>query len=184
MSTVTNKDYSPSMEDFASLLAESLAKDDLYEGSVVKGKIVSIVKDMAVIDVGLKMEGRVAVKEFSSPGEPDVKVGDTIDEIARGPLSMSDTMAFVIASGRSDTQVRAIAEAVETAGRARGRRPLWVEGLSHGQWVLLDYGDIVVHVFFGPVREFYDLERLWSKAPRVEMAETKASDGSVQEAAR
>ena len=73
---------------------------------------------------------------------------------------------FVIASGRSDTQVRAIAEAVETAGRARGRRPLWVEGLSHGQWVLLDYGDIVVHVFFGPVREFYDLERLWSKAPR------------------
>ena len=66
------KDYSPSMEDFAALLSESLAKDDLYEGSVVKGKIVSIVKDMAVIDVGLKMEGRVAVKEFSTPGKPDI----------------------------------------------------------------------------------------------------------------
>ena len=78
-STATNKDYSPSHDDFAALLAESLAKDDLFEGSVVKGKVVSIVKDMAVIDVGLKMEGRVAVKEFSSPGKPDIQVGDTVE---------------------------------------------------------------------------------------------------------
>ena len=77
--TATNKDYSPSHDDFAALLAESLAKDDLFEGSVVKGKVVSIVKDMAVIDVGLKMEGRVAVKEFSSPGKPDIQVGDTVE---------------------------------------------------------------------------------------------------------
>jgi small subunit ribosomal protein S1 len=70
----------PSREDFAALLAESLAKDDLFEGSVVKGKIVGIEKDMAIIDVGLKMEGRVAMKEFGQNGKPsDLKVGDTVE---------------------------------------------------------------------------------------------------------
>jgi len=123
-----------------------------------------------------------ALAEACAEAALEKKATDVLLLDVRVLTSLADW--FVIASGRSDTQVRAIAEAVETAGRARGRRPLWVEGLSHGQWVLLDYGDIVVHVFFGPVREFYDLERLWSKAPRVEMAETKASDGSVQEAAR
>lgn len=87
---------------------------------------------------------------------------------------------FVIASGRSDTQVRAIAEAVEDACRRLGRRPLAVEGLRHGQWVLLDYGDVVVHLFYRPVRELYDLERLWSRAPRfavTDAAERGAADG-------
>lgn len=77
---VANKDFNPSREDFAALLAESLAKDDLFEGSVVKGKIVGIEKDMAIIDVGLKMEGRVAMKEFGLNGKPsDLKVGDTVE---------------------------------------------------------------------------------------------------------
>ncbi len=77
---VANKDFNPSREDFAALLAESLAKDDLFEGSVVKGKIVGIEKDMAIIDVGLKMEGRVAMKEFGVGGKPgDLKVGDTVE---------------------------------------------------------------------------------------------------------
>jgi len=93
---------------------------------------------------------------------------------------------FVLASGRSDTQVRAIAEAVEQAMVALDRRPLAVEGLRHGQWVLIDYGDVVVHVFYAPVRDFYDLERLWSRAPRT--AITEAGDvvraGSEREAAR
>ena len=74
------KEFNPSREDFAALLAESLAKDDLFEGSVVKGKIVGIEKDMAIIDVGLKMEGRVGLKEFSDGGKPgDLKVGDTVE---------------------------------------------------------------------------------------------------------
>lgn len=78
---------------------------------------------------------------------------------------------FVVCSGRSDTQVQAIAEAVQKDLAAYGERPLSVEGLPHAQWVLLDYGDVVVHVFHVPVREFYDLERLWSRAPRVELPE-------------
>ncbi len=77
---VATKEYNPSREDFAALLAESLAKDDLFEGSVVKGKIVGIEKDMAIIDVGLKMEGRVAMKEFGVGGKSgDLKVGDTVE---------------------------------------------------------------------------------------------------------
>jgi len=75
-----SREMNPSREDFAALLAESLAKDDLFEGSVVKGKVVGIEKDMAIIDVGLKMEGRVALKEFGVGGKTgDLKVGDTVE---------------------------------------------------------------------------------------------------------
>src|SRR4029079_914104 len=80
MSAEVSRDMNPSREDFAALLAENLAKDDLFEGSVVKGKIVGIEKDMAIIDVGLKMEGRVAMKGFGLNGQPsDLKVGDTVE---------------------------------------------------------------------------------------------------------
>ncbi|HUP71222.1 MAG TPA: ribosome silencing factor [Acidimicrobiales bacterium] len=78
------------------------------------------------------------------------------------------TDAFVITHGANTRQVRTIAEEVEeqVAG-AGGPRPLRVEGLDDARWVLLDYGDFVVHVFLDEVRRFYDLERLWSDAPRV-----------------
>jgi small subunit ribosomal protein S1 len=70
----------PTREDFAALLSESLSKDDAFEGSVVKGVITAIEKDLAVIDVGLKMEGRVPLREFSVPGKPaELKVGDTVE---------------------------------------------------------------------------------------------------------
>jgi small subunit ribosomal protein S1 len=77
--TAISREYNPSREDFASLLAESLAKEDLFEGSVVKGKIVGIEKDLAVIDVGLKTEGRVALREFAIGGKADLKVGDEVE---------------------------------------------------------------------------------------------------------
>ncbi len=70
----------PSREDFAALLDESFAKSDLYEGTVVKGTIVAIEKDLAVIDVGLKVEGRVALKEFGAQGrDGGLKVGDEVE---------------------------------------------------------------------------------------------------------
>ena len=87
---------------------------------------------------------------------------------------------FVICSGRSDTQVQALAEAVEEQLGQQGARPLAVEGLQHGQWVLVDYGDVVLHVFYVPVRQFYDLERLWTRAPRVELPEPFLSQARSQ----
>ena len=74
---------------------------------------------------------------------------------------------FVIASGSSDTHVRAIAEHVLEELRKEGVRAHHVEGLQQGRWVLLDYVDFVVHVFHPVLREFYQLERLWSDAKTV-----------------
>jgi ribosome-associated protein len=87
---------------------------------------------------------------------------------------------FVICSGRSDTQVQAIADGIQQHLAAEGVRPLSVEGLPRAQWVLIDYGDVVVHVFQIPVREFYDLERLWVRAPRVELPEPFQSQARNQ----
>jgi len=74
---------------------------------------------------------------------------------------------FVISSGQSDRQVQAIADSVSLALDERGSEPLSAEGYSEGRWVLLDFGDIVVHTFLEPLREYYDLESLWADAPRV-----------------
>jgi ribosome-associated protein len=72
---------------------------------------------------------------------------------------------FVIASGSSDTHVRALAEHVLEAFRREGRRPHHVEGLAAGRWVLLDFFDFVIHLFHPSLRAFYQLERLWADAP-------------------
>jgi ribosome-associated protein len=86
------------------------------------------------------------------------------------------TDAFVITSGTNPRQVRTIAEEVELrVAEECGPKPLRVEGLDDARWVLLDYGDFVVHVFLDEVRRYYDLERLWSDAPRVEWDEEAAA---------
>ncbi|MDX2480371.1 MAG: ribosome silencing factor [Desulfuromusa sp.] len=82
---------------------------------------------------------------------------------------------LLLASGRSDRQVQAIAENIRTEFKHQHDLvPLAIEGMDKGRWVLLDYGEIMVHVFQQPVREFYDLEGLWSEAPEVELAQTEA----------
>lgn len=79
---------------------------------------------------------------------------------------------FVIASGSSDTQVRAISDNVaEAVERANGGTPWHVEGFSAGRWVLLDYVDFVVHVFHQEARDYYQLERLWGDAANIEWNE-------------
>ena len=79
---------------------------------------------------------------------------------------------FVIVSGSNTRQVRTIADAVEDAvKRDGGPSPIRVEGLDDLKWVLLDYGDFVVHVFLDETRKYYELERLWSDVPRVAWAE-------------
>ena len=76
---------------------------------------------------------------------------------------------FVIVSGRSDRQVQAIADRIiETLSRKKNK-PLGIEGYDSGHWILLDFGPVVAHVFYDETRDFYDLERLWSDAPRVAM---------------
>ena len=85
---------------------------------------------------------------------------------------------LIICTGRSDRQVQSIAQAVEDALVAEGTRPISVEGMQRGQWVLLDCGDVIVHVFYQPVREFYDLERLWEHAPRVQLPEPLRSQAA------
>ena len=85
-----------------------------------------------------------------------------------GMASYTDFIGIV--SGRSDRQVEAIADGVSQFMKARGRRVIGPEGSGNGRWTLLDYGEIVIHVFYHPVREFYDLESLWIDAPRVKMA--------------
>lgn len=79
------------------------------------------------------------------------------------------TMAdfFVICSGRSDRQVQALAGAIVDELRDDGVRPLGIEGKASARWVLLDFGSVIVHVFAPEEREYYGLERLWSKAAQV-----------------
>ncbi len=79
----------------------------------------------------------------------------------------SYTDYFFICHGRSDRQVQAISEAIQMTLKAEGIRPIAVEGSATGQWVLMDYEDVVVHIFYEPVRAYYDLDRLWGDAPRV-----------------
>jgi len=87
--------------------------------------------------------------------------------------SLTDYLLLV--SGRSDRQVQAIAENIRTEFKSQHDiLPLAIEGMNQGRWVLIDYGEIMVHVFQQPVREFYDLEGLWSEAPEVELAQTEA----------
>ncbi len=74
---------------------------------------------------------------------------------------------FLICSGKSSRQVQGIADNVEDSLREMGIKPLGVEGKKEGHWVLMDYGDVIVHVFYEPVRYFYDLESLWADASRL-----------------
>ena len=104
----------------------------------------------------------------------DKKGEDTIILEVGGVLAITD--AFVITSGANSRQVRTITEEVEKKiDEAGGAKPLRIEGLDDARWVLMDYGDFVVHVFLDEVRRYYDLERLWSDAPRVEWSATGAA---------
>jgi ribosome-associated protein len=78
---------------------------------------------------------------------------------------------FIICSGSSDRQVQSIAQGIEENLSGAGHSLFSVEGANRGHWVLMDFSDVIVHIFYEPVREFYDLEGLWSHAPRVELPE-------------
>ena len=97
----------------------------------------------------------------------DAKSGEDTVVLAMGEL-LGLTDAFVITSGRNSRQVKTIVDEVERQVSAGGaRKPVRVEGLDDSRWVLMDYGDFLVHVFLDEAREYYDLEHLWAGAPRI-----------------
>lgn len=111
----------------------------------------------------------VAVKALDSKKGKDIRVLYTEDQ-----TSLADY--FVICNGTSSTQVRALADAVEEAMSREGEEPHHIEGHRGGEWTLLDYSAVVVHVFTGEAREFYSLERLWSDAAPVDVSQYLTQD--------
>ena len=112
-----------------------------------------------------------------SPGEPialraaalanDLKAIDIVVLDLRGVTDMTDF--FVIASGTSDTHVRAVAEHIQAGLKTDGVSTTMTEGLTQGRWALLDYADCVIHVFHPTLRQYYQLERLWGDATPVQL---------------
>ena len=83
----------------------------------------------------------------------------------------SFTDKFILCTGANSRQVQAISGAIEKSLKDGGARPLGIEGYANAEWILMDYGDFVVHVFSPAARQLYSLERLWKTAPRVEIPE-------------
>ncbi len=102
----------------------------------------------------------------------DLKAENLVALDVRELTSFADV--FILATGGLNRHVRAIADAVEEVVEELGERPLGIEGYDEGRWILLDLGDVIVHVFQSEVREHYDLERLWSEAPRLDLLNAEA----------
>ena len=98
----------------------------------------------------------------------DRKASDVLLLDVRGMTSYADY--FVLASGDSERQVNGTAEHVRETLKHEGHRTIGTEGFDTGHWVLLDFGEVVVHVFFTEVRAFYDLDGLWADAPKEKVA--------------
>ena len=118
-----------------------------------------------------------ALAGSEAPPELEAAAEAALERNARDTLvldlrGLSDaTDFFLIASGDSDTHTRAIAENIRERMEGAGFRPVGVEGQAAGRWILLDYVNLVVHVFLPRVRDFYQLERLWGDAPRARLEE-------------
>ncbi len=105
------------------------------------------------------------------------KAEDVIVLDVGGLTSVADV--FIICSGRSSRQVSAIADHIERFLKDRKIKPLSIEGKSDGQWVLMDYGDVIIHVFYEETRRFYDLEGLWVDAKRITTENLKAQRQNI-----
>ncbi len=116
---------------------------------------------------GLDRLAKVAlIVEAAQERKADDVVGLDIRKIS----SFADT--FIIATGTSDRHVRSVTDSIAAALKAHGDPPLGIEGSDEGRWVLIDCGDTIVHVFQQEIRDHYDLERLWSDAPALELETT------------
>jgi ribosome-associated protein len=114
-------------------------------------------------------KAKLTVAQVVAGALDDLKALDVSLLDVRHLTTVTDTM--IVASGRSDRHVRAIADAVVEQCKKEGHRPIGVEGQSVGEWVLVDLGDVVVHVMLPRTREFYNLEKLWDLTERDEAVE-------------
>jgi len=87
--------------------------------------------------------------------------------------------AFIICSGRSNRQVAAIADVVQRDLKNKGNKPINVEGKKEGHWVLMDYGDVIIHIFYESLRNFYDLEGLWIDARRLSIESFSEAENKI-----
>jgi len=121
------------------------------------------------------LESNDTTQESSTRAWVDLALAAALDKKALAPAMLdlrsqsSYTDYILLLSGRSDRHVQAVTDAVLEALGHEQQRPIGVEGQQQGHWTLIDYGDFVVHVFYHPMREFYDLEGLWCDAQRVEL---------------
>ena len=127
------------------------------------------------MDLSLDERTRICVEAADSRQADDIVLLDMT------PLS-SIADRFVVCQGRSDRQVKAIADAIEEQLRKNGEKPRAVEGYQTGTWILIDYVDLVVHIFDPETRDFYGLERLWGQAGQAAIAESSADPASGSEA--
>jgi len=119
---------------------------------------------------------RIAKAALIAEAAENRKAEDMVGLDVRELSSFADT--FIIATGNSDRNVRSVADAIEAALKAHGEPPLGIEGYDEGRWVLIDCDDTIVHIFQREIRDHYDLERLWSDAPILELAAVSRSVGA------
>ncbi len=132
--------------------------------------------------IELAVEGGILIKEILLDSKGlvlecvnaalDRKPGDLVILSLKDISSFADY--FVICSGNSDRQIEGLASHIGQKLKIAGIFPLGIEGGRSGSWILMDYGDVIIHIFYEPIREFYDIESLWSDAPRMSI------DQSVQ----
>src|SRR5579872_7275019 len=120
--------------------------------------------DVAAGDFGLSSEEKVAIIVRAADA---VKAEEIVALDVRALTIITDF--FVICTGKSSIQIRAISDRIDDKIRQAGERKLRIEGRQEATWILMDYGDVVVHIMAAEQREFYKLEELWSAAPRVEL---------------
>ena len=97
----------------------------------------------------------------------DKKAGDLVVLDVHAHTSIAEY--FIVCSGRSDRQVQSIAQGLQEEAARAGVRPFAIEGAQRGHWVLMDFSDVIVHIFYEPMRQFYDLDGLWSQAPQAKL---------------
>jgi ribosome-associated protein len=115
----------------------------------------------------------IELTRIAAAAADDKQADDLVALDVSGPLPLADV--FLLATGRNERNVLAIADAVEEKLIAAGQKPLRREGRTEGRWVLLDFGDVIVHVFHEEDRAFYALERLWRDCPVVPLELPAAS---------